>query len=266
MDYSSEQKDNQTGMLTNGQRLLGNRHDAFSVNIAKKAEKLSTAIYMVTSFLDDREPLKQSFRELGLTLVKDSIKVSIKGQYETTAVFERLSDTLRELIALTDIATSVGLLSDMNGMILNKEFRSLDQKISDKHAVLFTLPESLFKSETHEAMLPEKRNEERMSQTQFSRPEPRPMSVIKDTPKVQVQVPKPVLKVTIGNEDIARNARRNNILQIVKDKKEVTIKDIGMIVSEYSDKTIQRELATLVATGVLKKVGEKRWSKYVLVR
>jgi hypothetical protein len=261
MDYS-EQKDTKQGMLTNGQRFLGNRHDAFSVNLSKKAEKLSTAIYMVTSFLDDREPLKQSFRELGLALVKDSIKVSVKGQYETTAVFERLSDTLRELMALTELATSVSLLSDMNGMILMKEFRALDQKISDKHAVLFTLPESLFKSETVEQQVPQLRTEERMSQSQFQRP----MTAVKDTPKVQVQSPKPVLKVTIGNEDIARNARRNNILQIVKDKKEVTIKDIGMIVSEYSDKTIQRELATLVASGVLKKVGEKRWSKYILVR
>ena len=42
------------------------------------------------------------------------------------------------------------------------------------------------------------------------------------------------------------------------------IKDIVMSITGCSEKTIQRELSALVAQGVLKKIGEKRWSRYEL--
>ena len=58
--------------------------------------------------------------------------------------------------------------------------------------------------------------------------------------------------------------RRNSILELIKDKKEVTIKDISTIISDCSEKTIQRELMSLISSGVLEKSGSKRWSVYRL--
>ena len=60
-------------------------------------------------------------------------------------------------------------------------------------------------------------------------------------------------------------ARRNDVLNIVKVKGQVSIKDIVLMLKDVSEKTIQRELFSLVSEGVLKKEGEKRWSVYKLV-
>ncbi|MFZ2949867.1 MAG: DeoR family transcriptional regulator, partial [Desulfuromonadaceae bacterium] len=62
-----------------------------------------------------------------------------------------------------------------------------------------------------------------------------------------------------------KNNRRDSILKILTKKGDVTIKDISQSISDVSEKTIQRELLSLVQSGVLKKEGEKRWSRYSLV-
>ena len=64
-----------------------------------------------------------------------------------------------------------------------------------------------------------------------------------------------------------RVKRRELIIEYIKKHGEVNIKDIFSIQelsNSYSEKTIQRELIDLVERGVLKKRGERRWSKYSL--
>ena len=61
-----------------------------------------------------------------------------------------------------------------------------------------------------------------------------------------------------------KDSRREMILSLVKEKGETSIKDITAHFPNCGEKTIQRELAVLVSTNVLKKTGEKRWSQYFL--
>jgi DeoR/GlpR family transcriptional regulator of sugar metabolism len=58
--------------------------------------------------------------------------------------------------------------------------------------------------------------------------------------------------------------RRKVILDLVKDKHRVTVKDVQLVVTGVSSKTLQRELLGMVADGVLRKEGERRWSVYLL--
>jgi predicted HTH transcriptional regulator len=62
----------------------------------------------------------------------------------------------------------------------------------------------------------------------------------------------------------SKNDRRENILKLIKEKKEVTIKDISGSISDCSEKTIQRELISLLKDKVIQKTGEKRWSRYFM--
>lgn len=57
--------------------------------------------------------------------------------------------------------------------------------------------------------------------------------------------------------------RATAILHVVVEKKRVSIKDISKIVRACSEKTIQRELNTLIKRGLVRKEGERRWSVYV---
>ncbi len=56
--------------------------------------------------------------------------------------------------------------------------------------------------------------------------------------------------------------RRTTILNFVLQNNGVSIKDICAVVPECSEKTVQRELTTLIASGQIKREGERRWSLY----
>lgn len=56
--------------------------------------------------------------------------------------------------------------------------------------------------------------------------------------------------------------RRERIKTILEAKKEATIKDISEIITDVSEKTIQRELNAMIEENVVKRQGERRWSKY----
>ncbi len=59
--------------------------------------------------------------------------------------------------------------------------------------------------------------------------------------------------------------RRERILSIIKDKGQASIKDVSTVITDCSEKTIQRELMSLISEGQIKKDGERRWSRYSLV-
>jgi len=60
-------------------------------------------------------------------------------------------------------------------------------------------------------------------------------------------------------------SRRELILDLIRKSGTITVKDASNLIKGYSEKTLQRELVSLVSQGVLKREGERRWSKYSLV-
>jgi hypothetical protein len=58
------------------------------------------------------------------------------------------------------------------------------------------------------------------------------------------------------------NDRRERIKTILEAKGEATIKDISEIITDCSEKTIQRELNAMIEENIVKRQGERRWSKY----
>lgn len=59
-------------------------------------------------------------------------------------------------------------------------------------------------------------------------------------------------------------SRGERIKAIIREKGQVTIKDISLAFSDVSEKTIQRELMSLISQGQITKTGERRWSKYTM--
>lgn len=60
-----------------------------------------------------------------------------------------------------------------------------------------------------------------------------------------------------------QTGRMSAILEVIRKQKNVSIKDIAAKVTDCSEKTIQRELTTLIEQGLVRKVGERRWSVYI---
>lgn len=65
------------------------------------------------------------------------------------------------------------------------------------------------------------------------------------------------------SDNKGQTARLEKILQFVRENAQSSIKDIAAVVRNCSEKTIQRELAVLISQGLVKKIGERRWSVYV---
>ena len=53
-------------------------------------------------------------------------------------------------------------------------------------------------------------------------------------------------------------------MSVIKNKENVSIKDISTLIRDVSEKTIQRELISLIDAGVVLRHGERRWSTYSL--
>ncbi len=61
-----------------------------------------------------------------------------------------------------------------------------------------------------------------------------------------------------GNQE-----RAGLILEFLRKHKSATIKEIAATIKGVSEKTIQRELNSLIQQGLVRRVGERRWSQYV---
>jgi len=127
----------------------------------------------------------------------------------------------------------------MNNKILRFEFESLISTVEsinkgkDGNSLLFS--ENFFTVES---------------------PLPIPKSDINLSDRLSFKNPKPVVKDKGNRQEI--------ILSLLKKNKDLGIKDFATSISGCSEKTIQRELASLVSKGLITKTGEKRWSKYSL--
>lgn len=64
------------------------------------------------------------------------------------------------------------------------------------------------------------------------------------------------------SQDEKVKLRQQQILDFIKGHPASTISDIIAVVNDYSEKTVQRELINLIGQNLLRREGERRWSRY----
>ncbi len=255
-----DQKD--TGQINNasqGQAYSGQpqnsfyqKHAAVSV-IVKKTEKITTAIYMVTDFIPESEPLRIHLRTLALSMISGTRKISARSSEPHYALADEVSRTIDETASLITLATTIGLISEMNAKILHTELEKVKGDIERHYGAKKVLVA------THPGYA-----NVILTDVMFDVPQPEtyfPAPVQQQQPVIEhkgQENSKGQTKIDIG----LKIARRNDVLNVVRNKGKVSIKDILTILKDSGEKTIQRELFALVKEGVLVKEGEKRWSTY----
>lgn len=200
--------------------ILKNDHHAF---IVQKSEKLASALYIITSYLTDDEPLRTKLRRSALDLVSLATDVRHGGeQYET------FGSRCLEIGTILRLSERAGLVSSMNAKILCGEYAELASFVHEHKDTIFG---------GH--------------------------IIIQDAKQA------PTKPDSIGHSIInrtnngKRHSNRQNIILSLFDKKDkITIRDAVSAVEGCSEKTIQREVMSLVEDGVLLKEGERRWSTY----
>ncbi|MEI8337797.1 MAG: hypothetical protein WCF92_01465 [bacterium] len=225
--------------------------------IFKKTNKLSIASYLLTEHIKDIEPLKWSIRKTAVQMVEGVM--SFKGLNKT-----EVSALLLSLRSYFETAVSVKLISQNNSEILISEIGKLAQEISSfdsSKGMEKELTQSFFSVEKPALIPVEELLLNLKKDTSVFNKNPELIDKGHQVYKGQSQVSK---TKPFKNEEEDKRQRRNKILAIIKQKKEVTIKDISSSIKDCSEKTIQRELNSLLSDKVIKKTGERRWSKYLM--
>ncbi|MFA6463593.1 MAG: hypothetical protein WCV55_01150 [Candidatus Paceibacterota bacterium] len=225
--------------------------------IFKKTNKLSIASYLLTEHIKDIEPLKWSIRKTAVQMVEGVM--SFKGLNKT-----EVSSLLLSLRSYFETAVSVKLISKNNSEILISEIDKLAQEIGSfnpSKGAEKELGQNFFSVERPVLIPAQDLLENLKKEIAVSNKNSESVDKGHQTFKGQTQA---VKSKPFRNEEEDKRQRRHKILSIIKHKKEVTIKDISSSIKECSEKTIQRELNSLLFEKVIKKVGERRWSKYLL--
>ncbi len=93
--------------------------------IVRKAEKLTTALYMVTDIMSEKEPMKWKARETAVELLSDIMVVTSSGSSERMTLLRQATKKIEQVVSFLDVAQSARMMSEMNASVLKKEYVAL---------------------------------------------------------------------------------------------------------------------------------------------
>lgn len=227
--------------------------DIRRVFIYKKAERLAKAIHLITPAFAEAVSLRNRVDAIAVGLIDAAI-------LPPSGARAALSHELLALSSVLSIARTGGLLSAMNADLIAHEAQSLLQEVAayeDPRVFLDEAP--TLAGIAKQAAL----SQHAAPRAAAPRPSSPKVPAARPTERVEAKV-KDISKGQ-APEQTAVKDREAAVLSIIREKGEASIKDISMRFRDISEKTIQRELASLVLRGRVAKRGERRWSTYSII-
>lgn len=218
--------------------------DIRRVFMYKKAERLAKALHLIAPAFAESPSLRSKIDAISVALVEAAI-------LPPGASRSALSGELLTLSSILAIARTSGMLSAMNAELIRREVHFLLQEIAAYEEPRLQLDEVPTLSGIAKIAPQELVREGSLGQ--------KPSVTQAATAPARAAAKESAAQAS-GTKD-----RREAVLSILQSKGQVSIKDISVMVRGVSEKTIQRELAALIAEGVVSKTGERRWSTYALV-
>ena len=239
----------------------------------RRAERLVAALHLLTCHVPGEEPARQSVRKAGLKLLLDVLALRDEMRVQNSAKVRVVQSSVRELISLVRMLAVSGFISFQNADVVTEaldelgNFLNASQRSTLAESVVFEREDLLATPAFHSA-----------HRTFTSS---RAAVVLPPVPGTETKIPAQLLKDRVSIKDNRTskgnkafravdnrteevNARARAIMDVLRSNGELGIRDVSSNLPEYSVKMIQRELASLVAAGLVKKTGLKRWSRYSL--
>ncbi len=266
-------KDSEQNSITS----YGTNFQDMSVTLSyTKTNKLITALYMVTDIMDKEEPIRNKLRSLGIKIVSDIYSFP-----------KNTSNKISEIVSFLNIASAMNFISEMNCAVLKKEFLELKQSIQEDIDIKPTWLEEFFldsKSIGHTKLANRQQMKTRigvqkgstlmkaLSDKNLVRSFGR-YSLSNSNDGIKSGVLDTISQRTKQDFALLKKTRQENIIYIIRNNGgSATIKDIRTKINIgaqdsliCSEKTIQRELMSMIKNNILNKTGEKRWSRYSLL-
>ncbi len=216
-------------------------------SIYKKTEKIVCAVFAVTDISKEKDNISDIVIDTRRT-AKESLMLVVDFMSFGTSHFE---DVARALLTLRSLLHVLSTLRAVRGELVDVVAREIDGVIVNLSSYQKEIAgESVLDSNEQPVFVEvatAQRKQSAFLGATIARPVARPRStegVVSNTTSV---------------------GRRERILDIMRTRGVVSIKDISDIITDCSEKTIQRDLMDMIKDNVIQKEGERRWSKYSIV-
>jgi len=234
----------------------------YLIFIFKKTEKITAGLYLVSGLLKDEEPIKWELRDRGIDLLSSSFSASNSLPGDKNAIIQSLFTAALETLSLLNVAKISNLISDMNHKLLVREIDNVVLMLRDRLAESaenagYVLSEAFFKTPDMFSTGFKLANKSNVAGVGYGQ---------KGNEKSLGNFYQSNDRVYKGHDsgNDKKTQRQEAIISTLKTQSNLTIKDFSKVIKDCSEKTIQRELIELVNKGIVKKEGERRWSKYSL--
>ena len=238
--------------------------------VNKKTEKIITALYLVSDCMDNSDPIREKLRLIGVRLMSDIYHLSVASPVDRQTEIALPLSNISEIISLLKVSFMVGFISEMNALILQDELvklaTQLRESINQDKNYLLSLDSKMFAVEPIVSSKDNGRNDQLNMgsnlalNNSFYKGHKLDVSFMNNLSPLENDMSNS--KKTQRSSPSERNNRREKILSLIKNKKDISIKDISLSFPDCSEKTILRELTVLINKGHIKKTGAKRWSRY----
>ncbi|MBI5134507.1 MAG: hypothetical protein HZA81_03965 [Candidatus Taylorbacteria bacterium] len=257
--------------------VLFNRNSHFAY-VYRKTEKLVTAVYMITNFIKDNEPLKWKIRENALSLMALNISFNTVSLAERKDLIKEYQGLSLEIVSLASIAHHSGLISEMNYSILSREFTALlslmekdeNRKGSEDTVMLdpgffdIASPKVAEREAPLSAPAVSEAPKADAPRVLYTPPATAPKGQTISVSSKPEYLPLKDIKEKQPKATDSKDGRQAIIVKLLSKRSGLNVNDFVESIKGVSVKTIQRELLAMVAAGTLKKEGERRWSTYSL--
>ncbi|MES2203197.1 MAG: DeoR family transcriptional regulator [Patescibacteria group bacterium] len=153
------------------------------------------------------------------------------------------------LLADVRLAGTAGVVGTDNSLVLVREYEQVAERLAaGTHLSPFVGPEDFFTPDVGDSPLLLQKTELGSS----------PLSVYSRAPRQEIKD----IKGQSKGHTPSVSDRVSLILQHIRKHKSVSIKEVAAMVPDCSEKTVQRELNSLIAQGLVRRVGSRRWSLY----
>ncbi len=272
----AENQNNKKDITLNSAGLSLFNGDNYFYHVFKKTQKILSATYLISDFISDTDPIKHSIRDAGLALYKSAAEMSISSSPNRKNLLDKFFSHGLSLISFCQVASQAGLMSLMNSEIMSSEIRMLmntveDREVPHKLGRSFVINKDILQTDNlpqnsistaPQSLSPYSSNRSEASHVSYKKTSPTSNANLSQKQQLPSQYDLGTT-ASVTEKDISR---RQKIVDLIKMKGEVSIKDISDNFFDCSEKTIQRELITLVEEGILAKVGERRWSRYSITK
>ncbi len=217
--------------------------------VFRQAQNIASALSLLSSNVVGNDILKKALFEGALSCIHSASELVEIRALHGEEKLRKLLGVVFELQSLSNAGFWTGDISDMNNNLVQQEMKHLEKNLYDlivSQSSKFIVSTSLFK-DTHDLegdfmYIRKDIKYKGQDKGQYT---------VKDNINMSnTNVPP---KVNAVRED--RSERRGTLLKVLGELGPVSIKDIAEKLPSIGEKTIQRELAALIAQGVIKKEG-----------